>query len=147
MEERNKPQEKLSGEEEFLQNGGLSKEEVSRQSGGLSKEEILERSRKENQSGDERERDFMKWVPYCGYAAGILSTFVFEIIFLALDYDFLYVQVCLVILSTMMSAQIVCQAAVFKKHKPLMLTCAIIVTVCAVAQWVFFGLTVGGVDF
>lgn len=116
----------------------------------LTREEILKRSRKENQTGDEREREKWKFVPYCGYLGAILAIIILEIVYLVLDFNSLYVDSLMVILGTMSAAQLICQAVVTartqKKIKIVILILALIVTICAVSEWVLFGLKISGVD-
>ena len=117
----------------------------SEQGEALTKEQILERSRKENsKNGDERQRDRQKFIPFVGFIAGVISLFVVEIIYIVLGKP---VSHLLAIMSTMLAAQSICQACVFKRLKMLFIVCAIVTALAAIMQWISFGLQLAGIDF
>ena len=111
----------------------------------LTKDQILERSRKENlKNGDERRLGKMKLGHAVGFLAGIIALYIVELIFIILKEP---IDHLLAIMTTMLSAYCICQACVIKRLKAVFIACAVIVTICAVLLWVFFGLQLAGIDF
>lgn len=111
----------------------------------LSKEQILDRSRKENlKNGDERQRDRQKFIPFVGFIAGVFSLLIVEIVFIILGKPVYHL---LAIMSTMLAAQSICQACVFKRLKIIFIVCAVITTLAAIMQWTTCILQLVGIDF
>lgn len=111
----------------------------------LTKEQILERSRKENlKNGDERQRDRQKLIPAIGFIAGIVSLFIVELVFIIMGKPISHL---LAIMSTMLAAQSIGQACMYKRLRVVFIVCAVIITIAAIMQWIIFGLELAGIDF
>ena len=109
----------------------------------LSREEILERSRRENRDGDERERQGTERVTGVAYIAALLLLFAVQIVcifFGRVQYE------AYIVLSGMQGAYLTARGICTSKFKKLFLGIGIFMDVCCIAFVVFWILFLCGVE-
>lgn len=110
-----------------------------------SKEEILELSRQENKkSGDERQKERMKWSNYVGFVVTMSAALIVLIVKMILNEQWTEL---LVIIYSGVAAQNIAQAIVLeqKKLRPLFIFTAVLISLVAIFYWVEWILALCGI--
>ncbi len=111
----------------------------------LSKEEILERSRKENKTGDEREQRRILWSKFAGFAAMIIACGIVMIVNACLS-DHISYEI-FAVMFTGLGAQSVMEAFVIqnKAARIASIAAAVVIWIAAILYWVLWGMRLAGI--
>lgn len=121
--------------------------EVVADGAALTREEVLARSRKENASGDERERERGKAASAIGMIAGTVSLVILMCVMMAHDVDSVWMTGILCANLTMVAAQQTATTALTHyRTRKLMIPLDCIIDACAAAIWVLWILELCGVN-